>query len=479
MASAHLTTRGLNALLSDWRGEASAYEALADRIRLLILDGRIGIDVRLPAERDLAEHLGLSRTTVASAYRRLRELGFASSVRGSGTRTGLPALAPVLHLPAGPDVLDFTKAALPATVLLPDAVRAACENLAGYLGDTGYDPVGLPVLREAIARRYTERGLPTEPDEVLVTVGAQQAIALVARALITRGDRALIEAPTYPHAHETLAAAGARLVTVPVSTQTHDGWDADELLNALRRTSPALAYVMPEFQNPTGRTMSAEIRALLLAAAAAQGTIVVADETPGELDIDRPGEYKPLAAYNDDAGAQVLMIGSASKTMWGGLRIGWLRAERGLIRKLAAVRAGIDLGSPILEQLVVAQLLPQLPQIVAERRSQLRAGRDSIQAAVSQRFPEWTIPEVQGGLAVWLNIGVPLSSHLALAARGHGLMITAGPRFGIDGAFERFLRMPLTYSPEAVDRAVVALTRSWPALARTPYPDLGELGAVV
>jgi Transcriptional regulators containing a DNA-binding HTH domain and an aminotransferase domain (MocR family) and their eukaryotic orthologs len=479
MASAHLTPRGLDALLTDWRGAAPAYESLADRIRLLILDGRIGIDVRLPAERDLAEHLGLSRTTVAAAYRRLRERGFATSVRGSGTITRLPALAPVTHLPAGPELLDFTKAALPATVLLPDAVRAASEELTAYLGDTGYDPVGLPVLREAIARHYTDRGLATEPDEVLVTVGAQQAIALVARALVTRGDRALIEAPTYPHAHEALAAAGARLVTVPVSTETADGWDVDELLNTLRRTSPAVAYVMPEFQNPTGRTMAPAVRRQLLSAAAAQGTIVVADETPGELDIDRRGRYRPLAAYDDGAGAQVLMIGSASKTMWGGLRIGWLRAERRLIRKLAAVRAGFDLGSPILEQLVVARLLPKSPQIVEERRARLRSGRDSIQAAVSERFPQWTTPEVHGGLAMWLNIGVPLSSQLALAARGHGLMITAGPRFGIDGAFERFLRMPLTYTPDAIERAVDALARTWPALARAPFPELGELGAVV
>ena len=479
MASAHLTPRGLDSLLGDWRIGAPAYESLADRVRLLVLDGRIGIDVRLPAERELAEHLRLSRTTVASAYRRLRELGFASSVRGSGTLTRMPALAPVTHVPVDSALLDCTKAALPATVLLPDAVRAASEHLPAYLGGTGYDPVGLPVLREAIARRYAQRGLPTEPDQVLVTVGAQQAIALVARALVTRGDRALIEAPTYPHAHESIAAAGARLVTVPVSTETPDGWDVDELQSALRRTSPAIAYLMPEFQNPTGRTMSIALRKAVLEAAAAQGTIVVADETPGELDIDRPGDFRPLAAYNADAGAQVLMLGSASKTMWGGLRIGWIRGERGMIRKLATVRASVDLGSPILEQLIVAELMPESARIVDERRAQLRAGRDSIQSAIAERFPDWAVPHVHGGLALWLNIGVPFSSQLALAARGHGLLITAGPRFGVEGAFERFLRMPLTLTPDAAGRAVDALARSWPALARGPMPDLAELGAVV
>ncbi|MCX7522989.1 PLP-dependent aminotransferase family protein [Microbacterium sp. STN6] len=479
MSVSSLSARALDSLLGEWRSTGTVYEALADRIRLLVLDGRVAVGTRLPAERDLAGKLQVSRTTVAAAYRRLRELGFADSVRGSGTQTRMPAAGRAQQPEPAGAPLDFTKAALPAPSALAAEARAAAEQLPAYLGDTGYDPVGLTVLREAIARRYEERGLPTDPEQILVTVGAQQAIVLVARTFLTRGDRAIIEAPTYPHAYEALHAAGARLVGVPVTTDSPDGWDMPALESAIRRTSPALAYVMPDFQNPTGRTMSPEQRERLIDAAASRGTLVVADETPAELDIDRPSCPKPLTAYAGGQQASVLLIGSASKTMWGGLRVGWIRAERPVIRQLAIVRAGIDLGTPILEQLLTARLLPRLDEILAERRDALAAGRAAVCNQLAARFPDWHVPRIEGGLAAWVNIGAPVSSQLVLAARAHGLLITAGPRFGIDGAFERYLRVPIMRTPGEVERAVDALALAWPNVIGRRVPEAAALGAVV
>jgi len=463
-------------LLGEWRGPGPSYEALADRIRLLVIDGRVSPGVRLPAERELAGELEVSRTTVTAAYERLREQGFAVSRQGSGTRTALPG-APARPTAPATGLLDFTKAALPAPSAMPDAVAEAATLLTPLLLDSGYDTVGLPLLREAIARRYTERGLPTDADQVLVTVGAQQAIVLVARALVSRGDRALIEVPTYPHAYDAIGAAGARLVTAPVSVDAPDGWDVDALEAVMRRTSPVIAYLMPDFQNPTGRSMSAPVRRRLLDAAAAQGTIVVVDETPAELDIDRPEKHPPLAA--GAGGAHVVTIGSASKTMWGGLRVGWVRAERAMIRRLHAVRVNMDLGTPVIDQLVVARLFARFDEVLAERRAALAAGRAAIERILPAAFADWQVPHVHGGLAVWANIGAPVSSQLALAARGEGLLITAGPRFGVDGAFERFLRLPLTYAASQVEQAVAALQRAWPAAARHPLPEAGALTAVV
>ena len=476
MASSFISSRALIELLGEWRGAGATYEALADRIRLLLIDGRLLSGVRLPAERDLSTQLGVSRTTVTAAYQRLRDDGFATSRQGSGTQVALPGST---TSPPSPDaaLLDLTKAALPAPSMMMDAVRQATALLPSLLGDSGYDTGGHQRLRGAIAGRYTERGLPTDADEILVTVGAQQAITLLARALVSRGDRTLIEVPTYPHAYDALGAAGARLVTAPVSVDSGDGWDLDVFESVIRRTSPALAYLMPEFQNPTGRTMSARVRRCILDAAAAQGTIVVADETPGELDIDRPQSYLPLAAT--PSGATVIMVGSASKTMWGGLRVGWIRAERSMIRRLQAVRATMDLGTPVLDQLIVAALFERLDEVIAERRGQLSAGRDALERMLPAAFPEWTVPHVHGGLAVWVNIGAPVSSQLALASRSEGLLITAGPRFGVDGAFERFLRIPLTYSQAQFERAIEALQRAWPMAARMPAPELGVLASVV
>jgi DNA-binding transcriptional MocR family regulator len=502
MPDSQLTARGLETLLGEWRADAPHYAALSDRIRLLVLDGRIPIDTRLPAERDLAGRLSLSRTTVTAAYRELRDAGFVDSMRGSGSVTRLPgpvlAAAPPID---GDGMLDFTKAALPAAASLPAAARAAAEELPHFLPDSGYDPVGLPHLREAIAARYRERGLPTEPGQILVTVGAQQAIALVARTFLGRGDRALVEMPTYPHATESLRLAGARLVPVTVTAPVRetgsssgaagphpapvigDGWDADAIEHTISRANPALAYLIPDFHNPTGASMSAETRERVLAAAAAQGTIVIGDETTADLDIDRPGEYLPLPRYraNRDGDAPIILIGSASKSLWGGLRIGWIRAERPLIRKLIAAKPATDLGTPMIEQLVVARMLPQMTSILEERRIQLRAGRETVRRLLGETFPDWTVPDQHGGLAAWVGIGAPVSSALALGARNHGLLIAAGPRFGLDGAFERFLRIPITYTEDETARAVTALSRAWAtSLAQpVPYPDPATLANVV
>ncbi|MFC5931370.1 aminotransferase class I/II-fold pyridoxal phosphate-dependent enzyme [Cryobacterium melibiosiphilum] len=177
--------------------------------------------------------------------------------------------------------------------------------------------------------------------------------------------------------------------------------------------------------------------------------------------------------------AAVVSIGSVGKSVWGGVRIGWIRAESTLIRRLVAARSANDLGTPVLEQLLVARLLPEMPQILAYRSEQLRAGRDHLERLLAERFPDWTVPHVDGGITAWVNLGEPVSSQLALAARNHGLLVTAGPRFGIDGAFERFMRLPFSPSPEQLDRAVDALGLAWTSLARHPLPDTGFLADVV
>lgn len=481
MADLALTARSLELLLGDWRGPGSAYEALAERIRLLIVDGRIAVDTRLPAERDLAERLGLSRTTVTAAYRHLREQGNLHSVRGSGSVARLTGAPAILPAPPEAEYIDFSKAAPPALPWLPEIARQAVEDLPVHLLDAGFDPIGTPALRQAIADRYTARGLPTTPDQIMVTIGAQHAIALLSRALIGRGDRAVTEVPIYPHAYEALRAAGARLVPVPVAPHDVDD-DLDDreetvgLVQAIRHSNPVMAYVIPDFQNPTGRTMSRVSRARVLDAAARQGTVVVADETTAELSIDRPGHFPPMAADGP-----AVLIGSVGKTVWGGLRVGWIRAERPLIRRLLAVRSPGDLGTPILEQLIVTRLMPRMDEILELRRTQLRAGRDRLEELVARHLPEWEVPHVDGGIVTWVGLGAPVSSQLALAARREGLIVAAGPRFGFDGAFERFLRLPVCYSPETTDAAVQAVARAWRSLAHVPVgePEPELLASVV
>jgi len=472
---ASISARSLALLLDNWRGaDKAAYSALAERIRLLVLDGRIGLDTRLPAERDLAAQLDVSRTTVSATYAELREAGYLESLRGSGSVAKLPHRSIPRGQLSEPGFLDLTKAAMPATPAIAEAAKRAAEQLPAYLGESGFDPIGIPVLRQAIADRYTKRGLPTEPEQIMVTIGAQHAIALLSRTLLSRGDRALVESPSYPHAYEALTIAGARLVAVNVTTD--DGWDEAGLEQVIQRTSPSVGYLMPDFHNPTGRTMSAELRERTVTLAERHGTMLIADETMAELAIDDVAPELPLAAYGT-----AITIGSVGKTVWGGVRVGWIRAERNVIQRLVRARSSGDLGTPILEQLVVANLLEGYDGILAARREHLRTGRDRMLQLLAERLPEWHVPRPAGGLTTWVNLGAPVSSQLTLAARTVGLQVAAGPRFGVDGAFERFLRLPFGHSTEEIGRAVDGLAAAWAVVAQHPVSTVesGYLAEVV
>lgn len=475
----NLSARALASALGGWRGlpGSPAYAALADRIRLLVLDGRLALGTRLPAERELAAQLSLSRTTISAAYAELRDSGYLESLRGSGSVVRLPSRAAVpLETIAPPEFLDFSKATLPAVPAVAAAAERAAALLPSYLGESGFDPIGLRALRQALADRYTARGLPTDADELMITVGAQHAIGLLARTLLARGDRALVESPTYPHASEALRHNGARLV--PVAVTTDEGWDEPSLEQAFQRTSPTLGYLMPDFHNPTGRSMSAQLRERTAALAAQQGTTIIADETMGELGFTDLSVGAPLTSPFAVHGRAVT-VGSVGKTVWGGLRVGWIRADRELIQRVARLRYSSDLGTPILDQLIVLDLLDDYDRILADRRAYLRAGRDHLLARLRQRLPEWTLPEPDGGLTLWVNLGAPVSSQLALAARNEGLVIAAGPRFGMNGVFERFLRVPYSHPPELIDRAVDALAAAWSGVGRHPLAlgqeDLAEV----
>ncbi|GAA2076873.1 PLP-dependent aminotransferase family protein [Pseudolysinimonas kribbensis] len=473
-----LTARQLAASLGSWRTGGPAYLALADRVRLLVLDGRLALGARLPAERELASHLSLSRTTVTAAYAQLRDTGYLDSIRGSGSVVRLPSRAEAEAPPLETDMIDLSKATLPPVPQVADAAVRAAALLPSFLGDSGFDVVGQRMLRRALADRFTARGLPTDPDEILVTNGAQAAIALIARTILGRGDRVLVESPTYPHAMEALRQAGGRLE--PVAVTTDDGWDAAALEQVLQRTSPALAYLQPDYHNPTGRSMSPELREKLVAIAARQGTTLIVDETMGELGFDlEPGQ--PVVPFGVHAASDgVVTVGSVGKTLWGGLRIGWIRADRDLIQRFARARFGSDLGTPILEQLIVNELLPDYDRILLERRELLRTGRDHLRLLLADRIPDWHAPNPAGGLTLWVELGAPISSQLALAARSEGVVIAAGPRFGIDGVFERFLRVPFSFPSQVLDDAVGGLAAAWSGVTRHPL-DIGveDLAAVV
>jgi DNA-binding transcriptional MocR family regulator len=217
------------------------YAGMARRIRELVTAGHLPVGSRLPAERELAAELDLSRVTVASAYRVLREEGFASTRHGSGTVTEHPGARANWDLPrSGAGILDLAHAAPEAAAQLLPAYEAALAELPRHLDGHGYAPSGLPALRTAIAGWFGDRGLPTDPDQIVVTAGVGDAAALLWETLLEPGDRVLVEHPTYPGAVRSIAAAGGRCAPVAV-----DLGDPDALVSAAhvvaRQSHPRLA----------------------------------------------------------------------------------------------------------------------------------------------------------------------------------------------------------------------------------------------
>ncbi|MFJ9820199.1 PLP-dependent aminotransferase family protein [Streptomyces sp. NPDC101151] len=451
-------TSGFGAALGAWRTRPGPLaRSLATAVREAVLDGRLPAGTRLPSERELARTLHLSRGTVVTALSLLREDGWLATRHGSGSVVRLPARLTERTTPwsqdhgGAPDAdLDLT---LAVTAAPHEAYRAAlaraADRSAALLVDSGVTGAGLPRLRELLADRYTRAGLATRPDQILVTAGAQAALTLLLDHLHTdRRSPVAVENPTYPGALAVLRARRARLLPVPVTAA--DGWDTDRLTDAVRRHSPRLAYVIPDFHNPAGAHMDRPTRRTIASLADRYGLTVLADETMRDLDLRTPPGTEPHLT-----GARVIQIGSASKTLWSGLRVGWIRASADLVRQLRLRPLQAQLSAPPLEQLIAAELLDgPLPNLLADRRDRLRAQRDHLAGLLAPTGWTYTVPD--GGLTMWLRLGEGNgSADLAARAAAHGLAVTPGPHFAADRTtLTRHLRMPFTATEETLTRAV-------------------------
>ena len=437
-----------------------AYAGLADALRILIGDGRITLDTRLPSERDLADALEVSRTTATRAYAQLVDYGFAEARRGSGTYTRLPGRRAqtrdrvLLPGPDDADALDLNCAASSPAPGLARAYEAAAAELPAYFSGHGYFPAGLPRLQQAIAAMYDARGLPTSPAQVLVTAGALSGTAIAAQALTGAGDRVLVESPGYPNAALAIKHTGARITPVGVDPE---GWDLAAVAATVRQSAPRVAYLIPDFHNPTGALMSDAEREELAGVLRRSHTVPVVDESHVMLALDGQDMPRPFAAYADDA----ITVGSASKALWGGLRLGWLRAPESVVRRLTEARLGLDLGSPVLEQLVLAHLLADPVEMLDAHRARLREQRDALAAMVRERLPEWEFQVPGGGLALWCQLPVALGSRVAEEAERLGVIVAPGPVFAPEGGLDRFVRIPYTRPVAELERAVDALAEAW------------------
>lgn len=454
---------------------APAYRGLRVALQELIGDGRIPLGTRLPSERAVTQALGVSRNTVTRAYADLIAAGFAIARQGSGTFAAVPverrrahdhALHSLTGATSAEGTIDLNCAASAATPGVAAAYERALAKLPSYLGTDGYLPSGLPVLQALIAETYARRGLPTAPEQVVITSGALAGVAIVARALSRPADRTMIETPVYSNAIEALRLGGARLVASPLGDPLgEEGWDLDGIEATLRQTSPHLAYLIPDFQNPTGFLMGDADRARYAAALRSTRTVAIVDEALQATALTDAAMPAPFAAHATDA----ITIGSASKLFWGGLRVGWIRAPRDLVRRIVGTRVQLDLGTSLFDQLVVAELMAD--SAIAElRREQLRRRRDALASAICEQLPGWRFRSPQGGLTLWLQLPHGSATQLAADVEPSGVQLAPGPVFSVEGGADNWLRIPYAKPEDQLVEAVTRIAQAWPAHA----PDAAQ-----
>jgi GntR family transcriptional regulator/MocR family aminotransferase len=395
-------------------------EQLAGKLREAIRDGRLGAGTRLPATRDLAGELGVSRGLVVGAYEQLLAEGRLVARPGAGTFVAAgPAPGRAGAQPPPPGPVQPLRPGIPDLNLFPRrAWRRAYEAALGgaAAADLDYgDPAGAPALRAQLAGYLTRvRAARVEPAGLLVTTGAAQAFAVLASTLVRRGvNRIGVEDPGSASIREHLAAAGLAPVPVPV-----DGGGLD--VAALGRTRLAAVVVTPAHQFPTGVVLAPDRRGALVAWARRTGGVVVEDDYDAEFRYDRD----PVGCLQGLAPDAVALVGSVSKGLAPGLRLGWLAGPPGLMPDLAAAKTAADNGGPALEQLAFARLLEGggYDRHLRTVRRIYRYRRDVAVEALARYLPSAVVTGVAAGmhLMVTLPDGVD-DAALALRAAGQGI----------------------------------------------------------
>jgi 2-aminoadipate transaminase len=467
-------------------------------IERLIREKYLAPGVKLPATRELALALGVNRTTVALAYEELVAGGQARAHVGQGTFVAAPAAGESRPAPPTPAriPLDWSRlfsrsahmagsradrrAAVPAGArplisfaegtpdsgMFPtDAFRRVLNQVVKSEGTAllQYPPGGdgYPSLRTYLATYLLRFGVEAREDDILVVNGSQQGFDLIARTFIDPGDVVAMEQPTYPRAIDVFRSAGAQIVPVPWD---REGPSADALEQVLMRHRPKLFYCQPTAHNPTGLTMTPEAARRVLDVVARHHVPVVEDGFDGSLYY---GERRPFPLRALDRDGLVLYIGTFSKVLFPGLRLGWLVAPPPVVERLRAAKQLADLGTSPLIQAAVHRFCERrlLDRHVARIGREYDRRRSTLLEALGRHMPEgvsWTEPRGGFSLLVTLPAGCDATGLLPRALR-RGVGFTPGARFFVDGSGDRTAR--LSFSSVPVKRIEDGVKRLAEALA--------------
>ncbi len=380
------------------------------------------------------------------------------------------AIRELLKVTADPEIISFG-GGLPAPEVFPLAeLEAAADRVIEQHGRTAlqYGPTeGYLPLREMLVRHMARYGIQVTPDNVLITSGAQQALDLVGKLFLNAGDRVLTEQPTYLGALQAFTSYQARYMTVPIDD---DGMRVDLLEDALR-AGPKFLYVLPNFQNPGGVTLSLARRRRLVELAGHYGVPIVEDDPYGQLRYEG-AHLPPLVKLDAEVHGcsngerpfrgGVLYLGTLSKTLAPGLRIGWVVAPEEIMSRLVQMKQGADLHTSTFNQMVAHEAARGgfLDRHVRRIREVYGERRDAMLAALDRHFPpgvEWTHPH--GGLFLWVTLPAGLNSaELFQEALKEKVAFISGNAFHPCGGGERTMRLNFSYcTPEVIEEGICRL----------------------
>jgi 2-aminoadipate transaminase len=438
-------------------------QQLVDELRRRVQAGSLGPGERLPPVRGLASELNVTPETVAGAYKRLVDEGYLRGEIGRGTFVAAPPLraeedplapfeaggalppfasqSPTPGPPANRDLLRLASqpglVSFAASVAAPDLapvepLRRALSDALAHDGASALQvgaTQGYPPLRAAIVSLLSQRGLDVHQSTVCVTSGCQQGIDLAAKVFVGAGDSVLVEQPSFLGALEAFRARGARVIGVPIEA---DGLRVEALPALIQRYRPKLLYCMPTYQNPTGRSLSADKRRALLRIAASHDLPIVEDDSAGFIHLDHRAGPPSLKA--EDRAGYVIHLGTFSKLIAAGLRLGWLVADPPVFEKLVAAKYASDLSSDALVQRGVYRLFADgaLDAHLVNARAVYRERRNALIAALKHSLSSgvrFDAPE--GGFNLWLELprDGPSSTELFLEAVRRGVAFVPGPFF--------------------------------------------------
>nr|WSY48848.1 PLP-dependent aminotransferase family protein [Streptomyces sp. NBC_00886] len=458
----------MSELLGNWRAGGGPLAArLACAIEDAVRRNELAGGVALPSERRLAAMLDLSRSTVIRAFELLTERGTVRRIQGSGTFIAdLPPeripdqLPPPLrtYYRAGSLVTpNLAAAVFPSARDLPlDALTFGVMDLpATDDSASGYAIPGLPSTRRAVAESLTATRFPTDPDSIIMTTGATQALSLVFDLMLTSEDVVVVDTPTYPTTLDMLRRRGVRIASARTSTGTVD---TSALARTALRLKAKMVVVISTCNPATGATLPEANRAPLVELAH-NGIMIVDDHTLADYHRGEPPH--PLAALHDHR--NIITVGSYNKLYWGGLRLGWLRSHSAMTESLTWVKAKTDFGNSVPSQALLRKLLPHHASIAAMRRRQVHERAIDVRSSLSDHLPDWSVEGTAQGPSMWIRLPLRDTAEFVSFAYRRNVSVGYGGTYRSDGGRSSHIRLTLTSDPDVIAAGLVDLRTAWQA----------------